>query len=230
MNELLVIVPSRGRPGNARALVDAFTATSTGHADLLIAIDDDDPLAADYDQPTGVTVVCAPRLGLAGTLNVTAVRQARNYRYVGFMGDDHRPRTLGWDAVVVDELQRLGTGVVYGNDLIQGAALPTAVFLTSDIVTALGYMVPPGLRHLFLDNFWLRLGRDLDAISYLPDVIVEHLHPIAGKAGWDDGYRRVNAGDVWAADRQRFDDYCATELAGDLAKIRAARAPAAAAP
>ena len=88
--------------------------------------------------------------------------------------------------------------------------------MTGDIVMELKGMVPPDMVHLYLDDFWLRLGRDLNAIKYLPEVILEHLHPIAGKAEWDEGYRAVNAQDVYDADREALKTYLQSEAYSTL--------------
>jgi hypothetical protein len=53
-------------------------------------------------------------------------------------------------------------------------------------------MTFPGCVHLFFDNFVKQLGLDLEYLKYLPDVIIEHMHPVAGKAEMDEGYERVN--------------------------------------
>jgi hypothetical protein len=70
--------------------------------------------------------------------------------------------------------------------------------------------------HLYLDNFWMRLGNDLNALRYMPEIIIEHLHPIAGKAEWDQGYKDVNAEEVYSADKKAFDDYLASEAYSKL--------------
>jgi hypothetical protein len=81
------------------------------------------------------------------------------------------------------------------------------IAMTSDIVTALGGMVPPNMRHLYLDNFWLRLGTDLGKITYCPEIIIEHCHPLIGKAEMDEGYKTVNAAEVYTADRDAFNNF-----------------------
>jgi hypothetical protein len=123
------------------------------------------------------------------------------------MGDDHMPRTVGWDAAYLEALRELGTGLVYGNDLLQGSSLPTQVAMTTDIVRALGYMAPPDLTHLYVDNFWRDLGRSAGCLRYLPDVIVEHRHPAAGKAQWDAGYARVNNSAMYEHDATAYEQY-----------------------
>lgn len=196
---MLVIVPSRGRPENIDRLNNAWidTGATTNGTQLLIGLDDDDPTVGQYHGWCQV----GPRERMAGTLNTLARQHAPMFDYVGFMGDDHLPRTPDWDRIITRELDTLGTGVVYGNDLIQGAALPTAVFMTSDIIRTLGWMCPPGLIHLFLDNFWKELGERIGRLTYLPEVIIEHLHPIAQKTEWDAGYAEVNAPEMYDHDR-----------------------------
>lgn len=200
---LLVIVPTRGRPQNAARLAKAFEETDSLNADLLFVADHDDPELIAYH-------TAAPRLlvyrgesgnGLVPALNWAAGLYADIYDHLGFMGDDHLPRTAGWDAHVLGALDTRSPRVVYGNDLLQGEALPTAVFLPSRLVRALGFMAPPVLRHLYVDNFWLDLGRNLGGLRYLPDVVIEHIHPAAGKTAMDDRYRVVNATEADQADR-----------------------------
>jgi hypothetical protein len=142
---------------------------------------------------------------------------------VGFMGDDHRPRSVGWDKAYLDALRELGTGIVYGNDLLQGENLPTQCAMTSDIIQALGYMAPPSLRHLYIDNFWKILGNGADCLRYLPDVIVEHVHPMAGKAEWDANYARVNSAQMYEHDKTAFEEWLRTSMVSDVAKVRALR-------
>jgi hypothetical protein len=240
MTDLLMIVPSRGRPQNIAALLEAWAETTTGDTELWVALDEDDPKIAEYltIQPQmtwpGPPVhppawFARPRLRLAGTLNALAAEAVEmgHYKAIGFMGDDHRPRTKGWDVALATALDALGAGVAYGNDLIQGAALPTAVAMTSDIIATLGYMVPPGLVHLYLDNAWLSLGEGLGRIRYLPEVVIEHMHPLAGKAPQDDRYREVNSQEQYLADRRAYEKWVDGGLDADLAKLRPLLASAA---
>jgi len=89
-----------------------------------------------------------------------------------------------------------GYGLAYGNDLFQGKNLATAVMMSTNIIRSFGFMAPPKLVHLFMDNFWMLLGMDLDAIWYFDDVIIEHLHFLAGKSQVDAGYIENNSNDM----------------------------------
>lgn len=227
MSDLWVIVPSRGRPEAAEELHQSFVQTCRADTRLLFAVDIDDPTKDDY--PIG-TDGSGPWIGFLDSHNMVQALNTSAQSVVGlddppfaigFMGDDHRPRTVGWDAAYLDVLHEFGTGLVYGNDLLQGPRLPTQVAMTTDIVRALDYMAPPEFTHLWVDNFWLELGRALGRIRYLPDVVIEHMHPLAGKADWDAGYERVNSSQVADHDQAAFTTYVNTRLAADVAKVRA---------
>lgn len=209
MKDLLVIVPTRGRPANVARQQGALAETRTSEAtDFLYAVDDDDPFAMEYARLAeldGVQLAIGPRMRLVGTLNFYASRFAGQYRFLGFMGDDHLPRSAYWDREVIAALDTGRPRVVYGNDLLQGANLATAAFMPSRMVTAMGYMAPPSMVHLWVDNAWMVLGLELAGLTYLDSVVVEHMHPAAGKAVWDPGYAEANALSVNDADRAAFD-------------------------
>lgn len=209
MAELTVIVPSRGRPEQARALIDAFRTTCTADTVLLFSVDDTDERLPDY-------IASLPADGRAAAVTgdnrnmVQALNRAAGIvesAATGFMGDDHCPRTHGWDTAYLEALHGLGTGLVYGDDLLQRANLPTQVAMTTDIVRVLGWMAPPTLTHLYVDNFWKDLGQAAGCLRYLPDVVIEHRHPVAGKAEWDANYARVNDAGMYQRDALAYQQF-----------------------
>lgn len=227
-DDLLVIIPTRGRPQAVMALVRAWHDTGAT-ADLLFAVDNDDPEldaykreAAKFMKGGQVRFVFGKRRRLVGTLNQQAVKAAKSYRFLAFMGDDHRPRPAEtpWDERIRVCLSG-GPGIVYGNDLLQGELMATAAAMTSDIVTALGYMAPPALVHLCVDLCWVDWGRGMGRITYLPDMVIEHLHPANGKAQLDAGYEEVNGTEMVTADSAAYYAYRdGGGLEADLAKLR----------
>lgn len=230
MADLLMIVPTRGRPQNIAALLQSWADTATGAADLAIVLDEDDPLRPEYETHLDNDLLAAiagqvqfvlmhERLRLVGTLNQVATSYAAGYRMVGFMGDDHRPRSHGWDARFVECLSA-GAGIAYGNDLLQGEAMPTAVAMTSDIVTTLGYMAPPSFVHLCVDLVWKDWGQGIGRITYMPDLVIEHMHPANGKAPMDEGYADANSSERATGDAAAYHQYREQQLADDLAKLK----------
>lgn len=224
--DIAVVVPTRGRPGALLELADAWQATGAT-APLYFCVDVDDPeldaYSAAYIQihdrgPFHLHI--GERLRLAGTLNYVVKLLQDRYRAVAFMGDDHRPRTPGWDARFAECLSA-GAGIVYGNDLLMGERMPTAVCMTSDIPRTLGYICPPGLVHLCLDLVWLDWGQGMGRITYLSDVIIEHMHPANGKAELDAGYTEVNSERQVRTDTEAYVAYRDNgDMATDINKLR----------
>lgn len=221
--DLMMLVPSRGRPQAARELAQTFMSTSTANTVLVFVVDEDDPTLPEYSdivQQFYRADASYPRINvcmgdneshtMVEVLNKAAMFLAGEYNppfALGFMGDDHRPRTVGWDSQYLAALQNAGIHIVYGDDLLQSERLPTQCAMTTELVQTLGFMAPPILRHMYVDNFWLDLGRSTACIQYLPDVVVEHMHPVAGKAEWDEGHKRVNSSEVFKADEKAYNDF-----------------------
>jgi glycosyltransferase involved in cell wall biosynthesis len=221
--KMCVVVPSRGRPENAERLAQAFKDTNT-EADLYIVIDNDDPKWNEYAKSENYKKLPADNKtgGCAKSLNTGAVylldiTKFPLYDCFVFMGDDHIPRTQGWDKAFIQALGQ-NTGIVYGDDLLQGANLPTAFGMSRDLVNELRGMTFPGCVHLFFDNFVKQLGLDLEYLKYLPDVIIEHLHPVAGKAEMDEGYARVNQPKWYENDLLTLQKYLASMEYAELVR------------
>ena len=224
--KMCVVVPSRGRPENAERLAQAFKDTGA-EADLYIVIDNDDPKWNEYAKSENYKKLPADNKtgGCAKSLNTGAVllldiTKYPLYDYFVFMGDDHLPRTPGWDKAFIQALGT-NTGIVYGDDLLQGANLPTAYGMSRDLVNELRGMTFPGCIHLFFDNFVKQLGLDLEYLKYLPDVIIEHIHPVAGKVAMDEGYERVNSPKIFDQDLLTLQKYLSDmEYASLIRKFR----------
>lgn len=214
--DLLVIVPSRARAANVSRLVTAFLPPT--RAQLLVCQDDDDVPYAEPDW-----VVQGARTSFVGWLNRIATDPdiLDQYRFVGAFGDDHFPRTPRWSEHIVEALEEMGPGsMVYADDLYQRERLSTTIFMTSDIPRALGYFAPPGF-HQYCDPSWFAFGRGAECLRYLPHVQIEHLHPAAKKAEDDATYR--DSFRHYHDDMAYMEHYRETQLANDIAKIKALR-------
>jgi len=209
--EILIIVPSRSgnsmRYPNVDRFIENWKLNSEGLSDLCIALDDDDDFK--YPRRDGVIYEVNPRVRMIPTLNQVAVKYKDEYKYIAFFGDDHVIQTK-WESEFIEFFKsNNNVGIAYANDLLQGERLPTAVCLTSNIVDALGYMVPTNLVHMYADNFWLDLGRELNMIKYFDHVIFEHIHPDNGKAVRDSQY--ADAAAVAPYDQQQYQLYIQSE-------------------
>jgi hypothetical protein len=161
---------------------------------------------------------------LVPKLNKTAVgiRKEFGYPLLAFMGDDHVPRTPMWAHTLiavhragipvhrhsVEPMARWASpAIVYGRDGIQDKRLPTWWSMDGRLIDRLGRMVPAPVQHLYCDNAVKALGERINALCYLDEVLIEHMHPIVGKARMDMQYARVNSDTRYASDRAAFDGW-----------------------
>jgi hypothetical protein len=200
---LLVICPTRGRPVEQllecyQSFKDTAILPTTGFTFAL------DPGTPEFPEKIPQTVLTEPTGNMRAATNQAAKLYQDTFDILGFIGDDHRFRTYGWD-VRIEEALKDG-GMAYGDDGVQGEALPTQWFVTSDIVRVLGWLALPVCNHFYLDNAWIDLANAAKCRHYLPDVVIEHMHFSYGKSEIDDSYRyamMVGSGDAYAYQQWR---------------------------
>lgn len=213
MSEMLVIIPSRNRPKNVSEITKCLIEKSID-IKICFALDDDDK--SNYQYIPGVRYERNPRLLMNNTNNLIANKYVDKYKFICFLGDDVRPRTFGWDKLLSDKLKDR-PGIAYGNDLLQKELLPTHVVMSSEIIKSLGFMAPPVLKHLFMDNFWLDLGRAINSIHYCEDVILEHMHPALEKSSVDKTY--LDSWSLYDHDKIAYEKYKELDFIKDVNKV-----------
>ena len=236
MPDLAIIVPTRGRPENIEKVIAAWRFTDAwADADLILAADADDPQIDRYRALVDLwslapalpitLVVCPEWVPMVHKLDRVAVNLAeqRTYFALGFAGDDHLPQTIGWTKSYLTALRELGSGMVYGDDGYQGRKLSTEWAVTADVVREIGRMVPAPVEHMYCDNAIMDLFREAGALKHLPEVRIEHMHPVAGKAETDAQYQRVNHRDQFTKDRTAYTRWKLDRMAADVAAVRALR-------
>ncbi len=221
MRDLAIVVPSRGRPTRVAALWEGLNSTlSRRRADvhIVVGLDSDDPEGPNY--PEGPDYVVRSDVHyVVPWINALAVPLVNEFRYIGMIGDDNMPRTVGWDDQILDALEK--TPFAFGNDLYprEQGQHPCHIFCRSEIIKALGYLGPPSLKHMFVDNCWMDWGKAV-GITYLPNVIIEHLHFTVGKATYDETYQ--NSVKLWDDDQAAYSAYVRDNLARDIDAIKLA--------
>lgn len=221
MRDLALVVPSRERPHNIARLLDAMDQTCRADTLLIVGLDDDDPTLAEYaklDHPR-VWFEVRSRTPLVAWINELAVPAAKSYRYIGHVGDDNVPRTVGWDARIIESLERQGTGFCFADDLDPGRApgsLSIHIFMTANVIQKLGYMGPPSIQHMYVDPVWYAWGQ-ATSIEFLDDVVLEHMHYSLGKSPQDEVYSLSTA--RIPEDCVNYNDYCETRLNADIRKL-----------
>jgi hypothetical protein len=216
MSKLLLIVPTKGRPEKHLEFYESFKINSTV-TDLVFVLSLGD---IQYPRIPGVKYETVDSPTMSGKLNTTAVKYANDYDYIAFMGDDVRIRTNAWDAKMLDEISSIPNAIAYGNDLYQGENLPTAVLMDANIIRTLGFMSPPTLKHLYIDNFWKKLGEELSSLKYFSEIILEHMHFANSKAAKDNTYKETDSSEMYRSDSAAFKDYINNNLDNDIAKLK----------
>ena len=223
-NDLLVMVPTRGRRAQCERFRDAFAETATC-ADLLFITDPDDPSYEGMDWGAASHGVLEPRLYLSAKLNKTAEAMADLYPVLAWLADDCVPVTPGWDKLMLDTLADLGgTGWVYPDDK-RRSDVPEHWMCSSDVVKALGWFAPPYVTHYYPDNIISDLGRRSGLIRWCPEAVVEHRHySVAAGTEHDEVYSSTEAmfGD---ADLKAFQEWRASVMGNEVAILRRAFSP-----
>lgn len=215
--KLLLLVPSRERPKNAHRLNNYLNQDKAIYTyfSTVFVLDYDDPSISLY--PKNYYLVSGGNMVKA--LNEAALFFAPKYQYIAFLGDDTLPQG-DWFKYISNELTKKKNSIVYGNDLIHGERLPTSVFMDSNIINTLGYMAPVNQKQLFVDNYWKALGEELGTLSYLPHVIIEHLHPLVGKAESDHVYEKGYSAQRWQEDQDAFELHMKEQFPLDIKKLQ----------
>ena len=189
-NDLLVMVPTRGRRAQCERLLKSFTETATC-ADLLFITDPDDQDTYEgMDWGDATCAVLDPREYLTGKLNKTALAMADLYPVLQWARDDNVFVTPAWDKIMLAALEDLGgSGWVYPDDK-RRADVPEHWMVSSDVVKALGWMANPVMGHYFIDNSVAEIGKRAGLIRWCPEAVIEHLHySVTPETGHDQLYQ-----------------------------------------
>lgn len=209
--DLVVIVPSRGRPEAAADLAHTIARTSTALTAVIVAADLDDPSAEQYPQCARDVPVMPglltlePTRSAAEALNRAALRYASGSFAVAYLPDCHQPVASGWDRHLVDAL-RAGHGFAHGHEVATvGGARPRHIAMRSDVIAALGMMVPEELAPPLWSYCWARWAGEVGGVAVCDDVVIARAPGIPARA---------------SAQGAPWYEYSQTRLAGDVATLR----------
>ena len=226
--EMLVILPTRSRPTKALRAYQSFNETRSeeGLSQLGFFLDLDDTKLFEYkeklDSPglTNSFVSIGERIRMCPSVN-RAFEQNPDFDYYCFIGDDHRFKTKDWDKKAIEYIEKdaLGWGVLYGDDKLQGKKLASSFIISGNLVRAIGYIAIPGLKHMYVDNQVMELGKALGSLLYRPDIVIEHLHYSMNKSKKDAQYEEVNSKEIYAHDLAIYEKWQENGKGKDLGKV-----------
>jgi hypothetical protein len=201
-----ILAPTRKRPQNIKRLVDSIvnTVNVIENIELLVYIDDDDaesiPALSEAAERVSVNAVQGNKL--IGSQMYNELGKIAQGDIIMFAADDIVFGTLAWDVTVETNFAGLEDKIllVYGNDGFQNGRIATHGFIHRHWVDIVGYVLPPKLASAYTDEWVTDLAKRVNRCQYEEKIIVEHMHPAAGKASTDETYqKRIEvAGDIGA--------------------------------
>jgi hypothetical protein len=196
MASVAVIVPVLRRPHHAAPFMRSLLLTTDDANVYAVAdIDDTDTRTAWVD--AGATVLDSTGSSFAHKVNDGY--RATSEPWLFFVGDDVAFH-VGWKANALHHATETGAQVIGTNDLATGRVVTgqhaTHFFIRRAYVDAVGaswdgpgVVAHEGYHHWFVDDEIVNVAKQRGVWTSALCSIVEHLHPIAGKAPDDDVYR-----------------------------------------
>lgn len=221
--KLLVICPTRQRAHKCKKMLKSFTAKSSKDSAVLFLVDQDDPELQHY-QTLFHDYSCAytinPRQTYIQLMNA-AFKACPNHEFYCPANDDFIFETHGWDiammGIIDDQFQSIG--IAHCNDGIQHEKIPVVAVISGVIVRALGWVFPPVLRHLFGDNALNIIGRGLNRMCYVSNIVVKHDHPLVNKEAEDEIYKQTNSDERYHKDGIIFKQWEKNQAKHDIIRV-----------
>ena len=198
MSELIsILCPTRGRPEFMMRMFKSAAHMSHTASDrvpcfeVIFYIDEDDQPSIDLWennlQYRGCGAVVGPRINLSMAWNLCFDASHGQILFHG--GDDLIFRTEDWDEYVKLQFRLSKDKILFvgGQD---GFHAPEKNFLTHGFlhrnwVDTVGYFVPPYFSSDFNDTWLNEVADMIGRKIYLENLLIEHMHPLAGKHFWD---------------------------------------------
>lgn len=196
MNPCLVICPTYNRQSQFTRMAQSFYMNS---------------VCSDL-------IVMTAKGSITGLINSVDYQK---YNYVSVTNDDFAYNTYGWDKILIDTIERKGSGIAFGDDGTDNKHLPSTCIMSAVIPKSLGWIQLPGLIHLCGDMAWQYIGKELNCLYYVPSVSIEHHHFLFGKADKAD-YEQSNSKEMYQKDNETFRHWILNDSGEDIDRIRVA--------
>jgi len=209
-----ILCPTRNRVSGAVRLANSIheTAHDKKCFEVWFYVDSDDPKRAEYEQKIGkagnsqVRLIVGPRESVSRTWNVAAKHCTGDVLLMG--NDDLIYRTPGWDAVLERHLKQFTDDVyvAWFNDGINGASHCAFPIVSRKWYETLGYFTPGVFQFLFNDTWIMDVGRKVNRLHYIDEVLTEHMHHSVGKMEADQTTKEARENNMQMIDQQIYDE------------------------
>lgn len=204
MDKIAIFLPTKGRPELFKQFLESYEKNATDASVLIPIIDKSEKdLYPMFDESQ---VLYTPdRYGLVHKLNAAATINYTQYRYLAFAADDLVIHTPEFDKKIIkafDDNPQIN--IIHVNDDLHRGKIANHWIMRSSVVQNVGFFALPTCKHMFIDNFWTKIGELTKTILYLDDVTWEHRHYMAHKTPIDDTYRLSSNDGVMDHDKKAF--------------------------
>ncbi|MDE2101407.1 MAG: hypothetical protein KGL39_29435, partial [Patescibacteria group bacterium] len=225
-------VASRNRPQQCQKLLDNMVARGMKGRGV-VGVDADEPQANEYaalrfPEGWGLMVVENPNPGSCAILR-RMFDQYPDEDWYGSIADDSSVETDGFEEKLIEAAGEWG--IASGNDQWQAnedvskGRMHGAVVFGGRFVRTLGYWVPDGFQHLYVDDVWETLGRSIGNWRTLMDVVTPHNHPWKTGEGLDETTANANSPETNEHDRRAYQEWREKNAPNDVLKVLRARHP-----
>jgi len=205
LNLISLLCPSRSRPDELKRLIEsvAKTVLTPSRIEILIYVDEDDPKKFDYllshknlvldptvSKLANVDLLIDEPLRTPIINNILAERAQGNILMIA--NDDQVFRDKNWDNRLDEEVAKFPDEIycMWFNDGRYQETICTFPILSAEWFNTLGYIEPFLFEHFNCDLWTWQIGKMINRLHYIPDILVEHLHPDTGKANADETTKR----------------------------------------
>jgi len=179
MKKGLWLLPSKNRPDSLKRFFEAYKATkSTTQVCVIVNYDDMNHSAVGVDIPEGCSVRSMRGVDcVADAINNASlfILKDTEIEWIGLICDDHVPESESWDVKLIERLN--GYNFISSNDGWQAPKrMHGAVAFSADLVRAVGWLYPPGIKHSFQDDAWEYIAARTGIWQTDMGVMVRHMH------------------------------------------------------
>jgi len=179
MKKGLWLLPSKNRPDSLKRFFAAYVATkATTHVCVIVNYDDMNHSTVGVDIPEGCSVRSMRGVDcVADAINNASLFLLKDpeIEWIGLICDDHIPETEAWDIKLIEQAN--GFNVVSSNDGWQAPRrIHGAIVFSADLLRAVGWIYPPGIKHSFQDDAWEYIGARTGIWKTDMGIMVRHAH------------------------------------------------------
>lgn len=198
-----VLMPSRGRPKRILEAIESLYATATGEIELIVGFNPDSQYPVD-----GARIHVSESGPSQRTYEMAKLATGE---IIMQGSDDFLWRTKGWDEIFHEKAKEHPVACFYFSDGREemDSCIPV---VTRGFYERAGYF-PPYFFHFCADQWVADIAKEAGCLYYVPEVVIEHMHPKFGKAKWDETYASRGKPDIelyraLAKERQALSRLC----------------------